>query len=141
MDGLAAGNFPIAQGYLVDISKNEKERATNLGIIGAIFGVGLVVGPILGGILSEFSFSLPFYFSGILATLNFFGAYFFLPETNKKIDKTKKISKNPLLPILNSFQDKKLRARYLVWFLFGLAVSFHQSIMALFLDAQFGFGS
>ena len=141
VDGLAAGNFPIAQGYLVDISKNEKERATNLGIIGAIFGVGLVVGPILGGILSEFSFSLPFYFSGILATLNFFGAYFFLPETNKKMDKTKKISKNPLSPILNSFQDKKLRTRYLVWFLFGLAVSFHQSIMALFLDAQFGFGS
>ena len=141
VDGLVAGNFPIAQGYLVDISKNEKERATNLGIIGAIFGVGLVVGPILGGILSEFSFSLPFYFSGILATLNFFGAYFFLPETNKKMDKTKKISKNPLSPILNSFQDKKLRTRYLVWFLFGLAVSFHQSIMALFLDAQFGFGS
>lgn len=141
VDGLAAGNFPIAQGYLVDISKNERERATNLGIIGAIFGVGLVVGPILGGILSEFSFSLPFYFSGILATLNFFGAYLFLPETNKKINRTKKIFLNPFLPILNSFQDKKLRARYLAWFLFGLAVSFHQSILALFLNDQFGFGS
>ena len=47
IDGLAAGNFPIAQSYLVDIAKTGKERTTNLGLIGAVFGIGLIVGPLL----------------------------------------------------------------------------------------------
>lgn len=139
IDGLAAGNFPIAQSYLVDIAKDDKERTANLGLTGAIFGIGLIIGPMLGGILSSISTSLPFWLAGGLATLNLIGAYFFLPETHKEMNKEKKISFNPFLPIKKVFTDLKLRSRYLAWFLFGIAVSIEQSILALFLYAKFGF--
>ena len=139
IDGLAAGNFSTAQSYLVDISKDEKERTTNLGLIGAIFGIGLIIGPMLGGILSTISPAFPFWFVGFLAILNFVGALFFLPETHHERDEKKKIQINPLSPIIRSIKDINLRSRYLAWFLFSIAVAIEQSVFALYLDYQFGF--
>lgn len=141
IDGLAAGNFPIAQSYLIDISKNEKERTHNLGFIGAIFGIGFIIGPSIGAALGTISSELPFWFVGILATLNAIGAYFFLPETNKNLQTDKKISYNPFKPIAKAFFDQDLKYRYLVWFLFGFAISIHQSVFTLFLKEKFGFGA
>ena len=66
IDGLAAGNFSTAQSCLVDIARDEKERTSNLGIIGALFGAGLMVGPALGGVLGEISPTLPFWVVGFL---------------------------------------------------------------------------
>lgn len=139
IDGLAAGNFPIAQSYLVDIAKDEKERTANIGLIGAIFGVGFIVGPVLGAAMTGFSHALPFWVVGALASLNAIGAFFFLPETNRHTDKTKRISFNPLTPLRNATKDRLLRSRYIVWFLFGLAFSSHQSIFALYLKDNFGY--
>jgi len=139
IDGLAAGNFSTAQSYLVDISENEKERTSNLGLVGAIFGIGLIIGPMLGGLLSIISPAFPFWIVGGLAALNFIGACFFLPETHHKRDKNKKIEINPLLPITRSIKDINLRSRYLAWFLFSIAIAIEQSIFALYLDYQFGF--
>lgn len=70
VDGAAAGNFSIAQSYLVDISENEEERTVNLGLIGAMFGIGFMLGPIIGGALAKVSHATPFWFAGGLATLN-----------------------------------------------------------------------
>jgi len=139
IDGLAAGNFSTAQSYLVDISKDEKERTTNLGLTGAIFGVGLIIGPMLGGLLSTISPAFPFWFAGCLAIINFIGAFFFLPETHHERDAKKKIQINPLAPIIRSVKDNSLRSRYLAWFLFAIAIAIQQSIFALYLDYQFGF--
>ncbi|MHB8903677.1 MAG: MFS transporter [Patescibacteria group bacterium] len=141
IDGLAAGNFPIAQSYLVDIAKNEKERTTNLGYIGAIFGIGLIIGPVFGGILSQISLSLPFYFVGGLATINMFLAIKYLPETNKNKNQQKKIEFNPLKPIINSLKNNKLRANFIAWFLFGLALAGQQSVLSLYLSQKFSFNS
>jgi DHA1 family tetracycline resistance protein-like MFS transporter len=60
IDGLAAGNVSTAQSSITDIAKDPKERTSNLGIIGMIFGLGFVVGPFLGGLLSHVSHSFPF---------------------------------------------------------------------------------
>lgn len=141
IDGLAAGNFPIAQSYLVDIAKNEKERTTNLGYIGAIFGIGLIIGPVFGGILSQVSLSLPFYFVGGLATINMFLAIKYLPETNKNKDSEKKVEFNPFKPIINSLKNNKLRANFIAWFLFGLALAGQQSVLSLYLSQKFSFNS
>jgi DHA1 family tetracycline resistance protein-like MFS transporter len=141
IDGLAAGNFPIAQSYLVDIAESPREKTTNLGLIGAVFGIGLIVGPALGGVLSQVSLSLPFWFVGGLAAFNMGLAFFNLPETNKNRDREKKISFNPFQPIRKAFGSASLRPGFVAWFLFGLALAGQQSVLALYLAGGFAFNS
>lgn len=141
IDGAAAGNFPIAQSYLVDIAKNDKERTSNLGIIGAVWGAGFIIGPALGAFLSTFSAVTPFLFVGVLAMLNALGAIFLLPETHKNRAKSKKISVNPFSPLLNAAKDSVLRSRYLAWFLFGISFASFNSIFSLYASSVFGFSA
>ena len=140
IDGMAAGNLPIAQSYLVDIARDDKERTSNLGIIGAVFGIGFIIGPAIGAALSSISHALPFFFVAGLATLNVIGAFFFLPETHKHMDKEKKMAFNPLRPLANAVHDKLLISRYIAWFCFGISISGMQSIFALYMGRVFGFG-
>jgi MFS family permease len=142
IDGAAAGNFPIAQSYLVDIAKTDKERTTNLGLIGAVFGIGFIIGPAIGSALSTISPAMPFWFVGCLATINVIGALFFLPETHHKRESMqKKIPINPMIPIVRAFGDSRLRGRYLAWFLFGTAFAGLQSVLALFTKSVFNFSA
>jgi len=138
IDGMAAGNFPIAQSYLSDISKDEKDRTANFGTIGAIFGIAFIVGPVLGSLLSSVSPAFPFWFAGGLAAANFIGAIFFLPETHNDRKKGEKINFNPFSPLGRALKEKILRSRYAAWFFFGLATSMLQAIFALYMGEQFG---
>lgn len=139
IDGLAAGNISTAQNYLVDIAKDEKERSSNLGLIGAVFGIAFIIGPLMGGVLSHIYTPLPFIVVGILATINTILAYFFLPETHHHRNPAK-ISFNPFAPIVQAFSSKNMRASYIAWLLFGIAVSSNQSIFALYLKDRFSWG-
>jgi MFS family permease len=139
IDGMAAGNLPITQSYLVDIARNDRERTTNLGIIGSVFGIGFIIGPAIGGALSSISHPLPFFFVGGLASLNVIGALLFLPESLRQMDKKKKMALNPFRPLINAVRDKPLRSRYAAWFFFGLSFSGMQSVFALYMGKVFGF--
>lgn len=139
IDGMAAGNFSIAQSYMADIAKSNKERAESMGLIGAVFGIGFIIGPGIGALLSHISIALPFYGVGVLALLNTIAAYFFLPETNKNPAKDRKISIHPLTPLKKAYEDRALRSRYFVLFLFGLAFAAQQSIFALYTSDVFKF--
>jgi DHA1 family tetracycline resistance protein-like MFS transporter len=136
IDGSAAGNISTAQNYLIDISKDKMERTKNLGIIGAVFGVGFILGPLIGGTLSSISMKLPFIVVGILATINTVLAYFFLPETNHNRN-TNKISLNPFAPIVKAFKNKTVLPLYIAWLFFGIAISLNQSIFALYIAKVF----
>ncbi len=136
IDGSAAGNISTAQSYLIDISKDKKEQTKNLGLIGAVFGIGFIIGPLVGGTLSSISMKLPFIVVGIMATVNTILAYFFLPETNHDRN-TNKISLNPFLPIIKAFKNKKVLPLYSAWLLFGIAISLNQSIFALYIARVF----
>lgn len=141
IDGMAAGNIPVAQSYLVDIAKGEKERTKNLGLLGAMMGVGFIVGPAIGGFLGAIDPVLPFWVVGIVSALNAVGAYYFLPETNQVENKksVRDLPLNPFLPLVAASKDKTLRRRYAAWLLFAIAVSVSQTIFTLYLNAVFGF--
>jgi DHA1 family tetracycline resistance protein-like MFS transporter len=136
IDGSAAGNISTAQNYLIDIAKDKKERTKNLGLIGAVFGVSFIVGPLVGGVLSSISMRLPFIIVGIMAVLNTILAYFFLPETHHKRN-TNKISINPFSPIIKALKNKNIVPLYIAWLLFGIAISLNQSIFALYIAKVF----
>jgi DHA1 family tetracycline resistance protein-like MFS transporter len=140
IDGLAAGNFSTAQSYLVDISKDDRERTQNLGLIGSMFGIGFILGPMLGGFLVAVSPSFPFWVAGILASINMVMAIIFLPETNQTRN-LEKIHFNPFQPIARAVKNKKLFPYFLTWFLFGTAISGSHSIMALYFNDRFGFNA
>lgn len=139
IDGSAAGNISTAQNYLVDIAKDEKERAANLGLIGAVFGIAFIIGPLVGGVLSNIYKPLPFIIVGLLATINALLAYFFLPETHHERN-PEKISWNPFAPIKKAFISKKMTPLYVSWLLFGIAVSVNQPIFSLYLKDRYGWG-
>ncbi len=138
IDGIAAGNFSTAQSYIADLSKSEKDRTANMGLLGAIFGIGFILGPLLGGLLSKVSHAFPFWFAGILATINCITAFFFLPETHHHRNTETKIHYNPFRPLQKALRDKIARPYYITQFLFSSAFVVTQSIFALFVSVEFG---
>lgn len=80
--GLMAGNFGVASAMMADITRPE-DRARGMGLIGAAFGLGMVLGPMIGGLLSgdSASFTLPCIFAGVMSVLAIAAAAVFLPES------------------------------------------------------------
>ncbi len=78
--GIASATQSTASAYMADISKPE-EKAQNFGLVGAAFGVGFIMGPLLGGLLSEFGSRAPFFVAAALSFLSFSVGYFALSET------------------------------------------------------------
>ncbi len=141
IDGAAAGNFTVAQSALVDISTDEKDRAANLGLIGASFGIGFMLGPLIGGVLSTVSHSFPFWVAGGLASVNVLLTSLNVRETNTRRDPSMLLSFNPLAPLARAAMNPQLRPFFLSWVLFGISFMSVQTIFALFVQAAFGFGS
>ncbi|MBS1596577.1 MAG: TCR/Tet family MFS transporter [Bacteroidetes bacterium] len=78
--GITGASFTTAAAYIADIS-NAENRAKNFGMIGAAFGLGFIIGPAIGGLLSGFGLRAPFYAAAILTLLNWLYGYFILPES------------------------------------------------------------
>ncbi|MCX6122963.1 MAG: MFS transporter [Ignavibacteriales bacterium] len=141
IDGCAAGNFTTAQSYMVDLAKDEKERSANIGLIGAAFGIGFILGPLIGGALSKVSHAFPFWIAGALATTNAVSAFFFLPETHHKRDAHSPMNFNPLAPLMRAARDEKLRPLYFTWSFFAFAIVTSQTVFGLFVKDVFGFSA
>jgi DHA1 family tetracycline resistance protein-like MFS transporter len=81
--GITGSSFTTAAAYIADISTNEN-RTKNFGMIGAAFGLGFIIGPLLGGVLGHLGERVPFYTSAALVLLNWLYGYFVLPESLSK---------------------------------------------------------
>jgi DHA1 family tetracycline resistance protein-like MFS transporter len=81
--GISGASFTTAMAYIADVSEPEK-RSQNFGLIGAAFGLGFIIGPVIGGISSQFGLRIPFLISAGLALINWIYGYFILPESLKK---------------------------------------------------------
>ena len=78
--GLTGASITTASAYIADVSTPEN-RAKNFGMIGAAFGLGFIIGPVIGGLLGQFGSRVPFYAAACLCLLNFLYGYFILPES------------------------------------------------------------
>ena len=81
--GLTGASITTASAYIADVSTPEN-RAKNFGMIGAAFGLGFIIGPVIGGLLGQYGSRVPFYAAAILCLLNFLYGYFILPESLAK---------------------------------------------------------
>lgn len=144
LDGASGGNVSVAQAVIGDIS-SPKSRAKNFGLIGVAFGLGFIIGPFIGGKLSDphivswFNASTPFWFAAILSVINVISVLKFLPETlkvrsDKKIDLTK-----PLNNIAKAFTYNGLRSVIPATFFFYAGFTFYTTFWGVVLAEQFGF--
>ena len=77
-------SFTTASAYIADISTNENRAKKFLEMVGAAFGLGFIVGPVIGGLLGQFGPRVPFYAAAGLCLLNWLYGYFILPESLSK---------------------------------------------------------
>lgn len=78
--GAMQANAAVANAYVADITPPE-QRARRFGLLGAMFGIGFILGPVVGGLLGGIDIRLPFFAAGVLALLNLAYGYFVLPES------------------------------------------------------------
>lgn len=84
--GITGASITTASAYIADIS-TEETRSKNFGMIGAAFGLGFIIGPVIGGLLGQYGARVPFYAAAVLCLLNFIYGYFILPESLDKINR------------------------------------------------------
>jgi MFS transporter, DHA1 family, tetracycline resistance protein len=103
--GITGASFSTATAYISDVSEPEK-KAQNFGMIGVAFGIGFIIGPALGGILSKIDIRMPFFAAAILAMLNWLYGFIILPESLDK-DKRRPFDIKRANPIGTIVQFKK----------------------------------
>ncbi len=81
--GISGASITTGFAYIADISVPEN-RAKNFGMVGAAFGLGFIIGPVIGGLLGELGERVPFYAAAVLALVNWLYGYFILPESLSK---------------------------------------------------------
>lgn len=125
LDGASGASIAVAQGAVADIAPPE-QRARLMGMLGAAFGLGFVLGPALGGLAALGGPHVPFYIAGILAAINAVAAYIRLPETKTSPapTTTSSLPKGPRSPVLVRFA--------VVSFLATLAFSGFEATFSLF---------
>lgn len=140
IDGITGGNISVAQAYIADIT-GKKDRAKGMGLIGAAFGMGFILGPAIGGLLSRYSFSLPAYFAAGVAFITSISTWLFLKET---VHKNKIIKRKNNTFSLSKFKEimttPTLGFLIIVFFLRNFSFAGMQSNFALWTERTFGYG-
>jgi DHA1 family tetracycline resistance protein-like MFS transporter len=139
--GFAGANFSIAQAAIADVSEPH-ERAKNFGLIGAAFGIGFILGPLLGGWIASAAHNAaaPFWFAGALGVINVLFISFFLKEThhNRKEAAHFHIFKG-IANIAAAFKDKQANSLYFSSFLYMSGFTFLTTFSGILSVQKFGF--
>src|SRR5579859_4336692 len=115
--GLTSANMSVASAYITDISPADT-RARRFGLFNAMFGIGFIIGPVLGGWLGDTGLRLPFIAAAALNACNLLLAVFILPESRTPARQRIRLAElNPLRPLLWVFSMQKLMPIVLVFFI------------------------
>jgi DHA1 family tetracycline resistance protein-like MFS transporter len=138
IDGLTGGNITVAQAYIADIT-DEQNRAKSLGLIGAAFGLGFIIGPAVGGALSQWGYSLPAFVAAAVSFLNLLAIFFYLPEslTADLRDTEQMRSRVPftLIGLVQALRRPIVGPLLHVRFFYGMAFATFQTIFSLYSQA------
>ena len=139
--GITAATQSTSAAYMADISAPH-EKAGNFGLIGAAFGMGFVLGPLLGGVLAEFGTRAPFWAAALLAAANAVFGYYVLPETvTDKIRRPFEWRRaNPLGAFRNIGALPGLKRLMLITFVYTIAFFVYPGVWAYFGAERFGWG-
>ena len=137
--GMTAATQAVAYAFVADISKPE-EKAARFGLIGAAFGVGFVIGPLIGGLLAEYGTRAPFYAAALLAALNFVFGWFILPETvTDRIRRPFRWARANPFGAFRALSDLPGIAHLVgMFFIYQVAFMVYPAIWAFFTEARFG---
>ena len=158
ISGITGGNISTAQAYIADVTSKEN-RAKGMGLFGAAFGLGFILGPAIAGILSKYGIHVPFYFAAALSLINATALYFILPESIKtraaenqtsSLEKSGKrfgaidliyIVPNRLIELFKSLKEKDFGLINLIYFLLITAFSIMTYAFVLFTSFKFGYSA
>jgi MFS transporter, DHA1 family, tetracycline resistance protein len=137
--GITGASITTASAYIADVSTAEN-RAKNFGLIGAAFGLGFIIGPVIGGFLGQYGARIPFYAAAFLCMVNFLYGYFILPESlaeeNRRAFSWKRA--NPVGAILNLKKYPNLIGLIAAVFILYVASHAVQSNWSYFTIYKFG---
>ncbi|MBP7691209.1 MAG: MFS transporter [Anaerolineales bacterium] len=139
VDGLTGGNLTTAYAYIADVTAPEA-RARGMSLVGAAFGLGLMVGPALGGLLSGFGLSVPAFTAAALALGNLLFGWWALPESLPPERRTPTLGRQSLNPagqLWGLFQLPAVRGLLGAIFTLNLAFAGLQTNFPLFSQARF----
>ena len=135
--GIGSANISVAQAYIADTSSSH-ERTRKLGMIGAVFGLGFIVGPLIGGIISsQISIAVAFLVPAVLSLINTVLIYFILPESNKNLQKHIKIEFINIAVTKEVLRPKNIAFLLLLFFFVNFALSLIIGVFSLLGQSKF----
>lgn len=140
ISAVTSASFTTANAYIADITRPE-ERAKGFGMIGAAFGLGFIVGPLIGGVLGDIDHRAPFWLSAVLALLNFLYGLFVLPESLPKERRTPTFDwshARPMGGVMLLWRYPAIWGLVAVVFLANFAHYVYPSTFVLFADTRYG---
>jgi DHA1 family tetracycline resistance protein-like MFS transporter len=137
LDGLTGGNITVAQAYITDVT-DEQSRARGLGMIGAAFGLGFIIGPATGGALSRWGYNLPAFVAAAVSFLNLILIISLLPESlpvEQRKDQSL-LNRPPFTftALQQALKRPKVGPLLYLRFFYGLAFATFQSIFSLYAE-------
>jgi len=139
--GFMGANISTAQAYIADTTSFE-DRAKYMGLIGAAFGVGFMLGPFVGGVLSSISYGAPGFLASGLALVNAVLAYFLLPESlQERSVKSGELQPMKFIAIREAFRKTGIGSLALVFFFYTVAFSILYVAFPLFSEAVLKYGA
>lgn len=141
VDGLTGGNLSVAQAYISDVT-DEKNRAKGLGMIGAAFGLGFIIGPAVGGALSVYGYAVPAFAAASLSAINLIAVFFRLPESLTVERRAAMAAQSKpafsVAALWKALSRPRVGPLLHTRFFFGLAFATFQTIFALYALERFG---
>jgi MFS transporter, DHA1 family, tetracycline resistance protein len=138
--GITGANISTAQAYIADVTSKEN-RAKGMGLFGAMFGLGFILGPALAGILSKYGVHVPFYAAAVLSLANAIALYFILPESVDVAAYKPRERRHRIADLIGSLREKTFGTLNLLYFLLVTAFSIMTYAFVLFTAYRYGYNA